>query len=394
MIRHLHVENFKSIKELDIDLGAINVLVGANMAGKSNLVEVFRFLNRLVLPSGGAYGLSNAVMALGGFWEMVWKGADSNLVSLQLKGDLPGTDQISEVAEWDYGIKIVADQQGYNLRVQDEYLTFTNGSKRSELVRTEGGVRKLLRPDGREVSQLSEPARSALEFEIPDWEANPLRFLFSSIQFHRVFPPAMKQINQMAGEKFLREHGENLSSWLMTLQTTHRESFVRIEAVMKDAFPGIESLFTVPTQQSTVFLSSKEKYLRRPVTSLQMSDGELTFLGYLSLLLSPDELGAPLQCVEEPENHLHPKLLEILVEILRQEHGARLLHERSQVLLTTHSPSLVDQFKLDELLVIEKRKGATVCTRPRDKKQLKELLENKEVGLGDLFYSGALSDAQ
>ncbi len=125
-----------------------------------------------------------------------------------------------------------------------------------------------------------------------------------------------------------------------------------------------------------------------------MSDGELAFLALLSLVLIPDELGGSLQCVEEPENHLHPKLLEILVEILRQEHEARPHGNRGQVIVTTHSPYLVDQFKLDELLIVEKREGATVCSRPENKGHLKKLLERREIGLGDLFYSGALSGAR
>ncbi len=394
MIRRLQVKNFKSIRELDLELGPINVLVGPNMAGKSNLIDVFRFLTRMVLPATGTYGLPNAVQVVGGFWELAWKGSDSNLLSLRLQGEIPGTEVDSQATDWDYGISVVSDPRGYSVRVQEEFLTFTKAAARTDLLDTHAGQRRILRPDGGVISETSDPSRSALEFEIPDWEGNQVRSLFTAFQYHHPFPPAMKQVNQMLGERFLREHGENLSSWLMTLQATHRESFVRIEAVMKDAFPDLDSLFTVPTQQSTVFLSSREKFLRRPVSCLQMSDGELTFLAFLSLILSPDELGAPLHCVEEPENHLHPRLLETLVEILRQEHEVRMPHERTQVLLTTHSPYLVDQFKLDELLVVEKREGATVCTRPKDKDHLKGLLERKEVGLGDLFYSGALSGAR
>lgn len=394
MIRRLQVKNFKSIRELDLELGLVNVLIGPNMAGKSNLIDVFRFLANIILPPTGSYGLSHAIQTAGGFWELAWKGSDSNLISLRLQGDFSSAATDSQPTEWDYGISFIGDQRGYNLSVQDEFLTFTKDGARSDLIRTEGGLRRMLRPDGQVLSDVRQEGRSALEYEIPDWEGNTLRFLFSSIQFHRPFPPLMKVVNQMSGQRFLQEYGNNLSSWLMTIQTTHRESFVRIEAVMKDAFPDLESLFTVPTQQSTVFLSSKEKFLQRQISCVQMSDEQLAFLAFLSLILSPDELGASLHCIEEPENHLHPKLLELLVEILRQEHEARPPGNRGQVIVTTHSPYLVDRFKLDELLVVEKRKGATACTRPKNQAHLRELLERKEVGLGDLFYSGALSGAR
>ena len=163
----------------------------------------------------------------------------------------------------------------------------------------------------------------------------------------------------------------------MTLQTKHSDSFERIARVAKDAFPELERLFTVPTQQAQVFLASEEKYLKRPVSAFQMSDGELAFIALLSLLFSPRELGAPLYCVEEPENHLHPRLLDTLVEVLKQVQEELSPENRSQILITTHSPYLIDKFSLDELIVLEKREGATILTRPSDKAHLRDLLQRK-----------------
>jgi predicted ATPase len=122
-----------------------------------------------------------------------------------------------------------------------------------------------------------------------------------------------------------------------------------------------------------------------------MSDGELCFLALLSLIFAPAAMGAPLFCVEEPENHLHPRLIETLMEVLaqrQQELGANV----AQNIVTTHSPYLVDRAKIDDLIFVEKRKGASVFTRPASKKHLKQLLEQEEVGLGDLWYSGARSN--
>lgn len=177
----------------------------------------------------------------------------------------------------------------------------------------------------------------------------------------------------------------------MTLQTKYGPSFDRIARVAKDAFPGLERLFTVPTQQGQVFLASEERYLKRPVPVFGMSDGELAFIALLSLIFSPLELGALLYCVEEPENHLHPRLLDTLVEILKQVQEELRPDERSQIVITTHSPYLIDKFSLDELIVVEKREGTTVLTRPSNKSHLRNLLEKEEIGLGELYYSGALS---
>ena len=154
--------------------------------------------------------------------------------------------------------------------------------------------------------------------------------------------------------------------------------------------PGFADLFTWPTQQVTVLIGSREDYLKRPVSVWEMSDGELAFVALLSLIFAPPELSAGLYCIEEPENHLHPRLLETLAELIRQVQDERGASGSAQLIATTHSPYLVDKLSLDELIVFEKREGATVVTYPKDKAHLRELLQSEELGLGDLFYSGAL----
>jgi predicted ATPase len=80
-----------------------------------------------------------------------------------------------------------------------------------------------------------------------------------------------------------------------------------------------------------------------------------------------------------------------LVTVLKQVQEEFLPEQRAQIVLATHSPYLIDKFSLDELIVLEKHEGATVVTRPSDKTHLRDLLKNEEIGLGELFYSGALS---
>ncbi len=394
MIRNVRVQNFKSLKDVSLTLGLRNVLVGPNMSGKSNLIDVFRFLTRIVLtsPASGVHVLAKALDASGGFSEVTWKGGDSNLISISLDGDLAVDTDTKKRAHWKYELSILGDGRGW-VTVHEEALQVSGPNGTYSLIDNANGERVLKNPDGSVVSRVLERHRSALEFEIPDWQGNAIRRFFGSWRFYRLLPQLMKQINPTAAADFLIEHGDNLSSWLMMLQTRYPESFGMIKSVSKDVFPDLEDLFTWPTQQATVFVASKEKHLKRPILVWQMSDGQLAFMALLSLVFSPLELGHALYCVEEPENHLHPKLLETLVELLRQVQD-ELGNERSaQVIVTTHSPHLVDKVDLDELIVVEKREGASVYTRPSSKKHLRELLEREEAGLGDLYYSGALSSA-
>jgi len=202
----------------------------------------------------------------------------------------------------------------------------------------------------------------------------------------------MNQVNQVTTGGVLQPHGENLSAWLMWLQTRSPQSFDRISEVARDVFPEIRRLLTWPTQQGTVFLTSQEQALLRSTPVYQMSSGEIAFIAFLSLICAPDDLSGTLFLIEEPENHLHPKLLETLISLLRQvrqEVEDRNV-ARSQIVLTTHSPYMLDQVNLDEIVWVEKKEGETRVLRPNDKKHLRRLVDDKALGLGELMFSGAL----
>jgi predicted ATPase len=198
----------------------------------------------------------------------------------------------------------------------------------------------------------------------------------------------MKQLNTAISQPFLMESGQNFSSWFMTLQNNHADEFRLIKQVAKDVLPELDEILTPLTQFGTAVIT-REKHLKQPITIFQMSDGEILLLAWLSLIFAPSEISARLFCIEEIENHLHPRLLETLVEVFTQKQN-ELGSLAAQVIITTHSPYLVDKMNLDDLVVIEKSNGATKCIRPASKTHLRELLERKELGLGELWYSGAL----
>jgi predicted ATPase len=397
MIKRIRVQNFKSLRDVDLEFGTRNVLVGPNMSGKSNIIDVFRFLRSVVVASPGFRALQQAFQQSGGYGEVLWKGTAADPTASQVSIEVEGTTPPSvpfpsspRPAGFSYRLAVSADRWG-NVKVQEERLTLHDGDNRWDAIKSEKGERSLLKPDGTRITGLGDPSSTAIEQQIIDWQGNPVRQAFASSRFYRLVPALAKTApNPSAAVPSLNEAGENLASWLMTIQTQYKDSFARVEMAMRDAFPEIESLFTSPTQQSTVFVSSRERFLRRPTSVFHMSDGEIAFLSLLSLIYAPPELGAPLFCIEEPENYLHPRLLEMLVQLLSQRQNELPERERATVIISTHSPLLVDQCGLDEIIVVEKHEGATVCTRPNDKAYLKELLEKKEMGLGNLFYSGAL----
>lgn len=383
MIRKLQINNYLSIKELDLRLGLRNILVGPNMAGKSNLIDCFKFLTHMTVA-----GLNRAFLDRGGFQEVVWKGGRGDRISFCLV--LEGLAEQEREKTYQYELSINGSPTGL-ISVEKEKLVVEAGKKSSTLIDLSEGRGKITHADGKVLtSGPFDASKSILEYNIPGWEGTTLKNYISSWRFYRLIPSLMKQANAALGQQFLTETGDNLSSWLMTLQTGYQEEFRLIKQTAADVLPELEEILTPPTQFATTYVSTREKHLKHPITVWRMSDGELTFLALLSLIFCPPSLSAPLYCIEEPENHLHPRLLESLVEVLTQrqeEFGPR----AAQIIGTTHSPYLVDRLRLDELIVVEKSKGATLCTWPASKERLVKLLGREELGLGELWYSGALS---
>jgi predicted ATPase len=393
MLTRIQVKNFESLKDVTLDLGRRNVLVGANMAGKSNVIDLFRFIYDMAFAAAGSWALPNAVLKREGFGELLWKGGDEQVISIALAGT---TSVHGPEWPWNYEIAIQGEARG-NFRVASERLRIRRSPNLPEddLLESSGSERYFCNIQHQRVgASVNDPTRSMLEFEIPGWPGNFLRSAVRDWRFYEMTPFLMRNANQTAKVQFLQEHGENLSQWLLNLQAEHYDdSFVRIQQVLCDALPQVTGLFNSPTQQSTVALGSREKYLNRPVTLAQMSAGELAFIAFLSLIYAPPDRSGSLYCVEDIENYLHPNLIVTLLEALRQtqEEWER-TNRGTQIVMTTHSPLVVDKMKLDEIIFVERREGATVCSRPSDKSHLRKLLQDEEIGLGDLVYSGALSD--
>jgi predicted ATPase len=384
MIRRLRVNNYLSLKDVDLELGQRNILIGPNMSGKSNLIDCFRFLTHMV-----SAGLSKAFLDRGGFPEVVWKGGDESRISFQLTVDDREMEQ-EQVRSYDYELSIVGSSTGL-ISVERERLEIKIGDQVSKLIDLRNGQGQVTHLDGSPAFSPPGPGQSALEFTVPGWEGTSLKDHIARWHFYHLHPSQMRQLNAAVGQQFLFEDGSNFSSWFMTLQTGYPEVFRRIKQAATDVLPDIAEILIPPTQFATAYMLTREKHLKRPITVRRMSDGELVFLAWLSLILAPEDFGAPLFCAEEPENNLHPRLLETLVEVLNQRQN-ELGSYAAQLIVTTHSPYLIDRMTLDDLVVVEKQAGGTHYTRPASKGHLKELLQREELGLGELWYSGALGE--
>jgi predicted ATPase len=386
MIKQIRIQNFLSLKDVTLDLGLRNVLVGPNMAGKSNIIRALKFLTNISLS-----GLAETVTKEGGFSEILWKGVDEGKISFSLTEEIIFPNE-QKPRIYEYEISLIGSASTSSFIIEKEVLRRCDGAAKYILSEFISGQGKGLHPDGTVAFEQKERSeKSFLEYSVPGWEGMGVKHIFSRWRFYQLIPFAMRQQNVTARQYFLNIHGDNLSAWLHTLQTGYPEEYNRIIQAIQDVMPDIMGIITPPTQMGTTFLQIKEKYLRRPVNLWGVSDGALQFLALLSLIFAPEELGAPLFCIEEPETHLHPQLIDSLVGILlqRQQEAAE---RASQIIVTTHHPYLIDRLSIDDLIAIYKRDGSTKCIRSAEKTDLKILLEQGDLSLSDFWYSGALGE--
>jgi len=390
MIKTFKIKNYLSLRDINIELGLKNAFVGPNNAGKSNIIEVLRFINKIAFS-----GLSAALNDRGGFAEILWKGLDDGEIRFFIECQVPvGEEEPPRTYQYELVLTGSAKTGTGAFSIERESLKRINPeSNRNNytLASFMGSRGQGLHPDGTIAFEQKEmSSKSFLEYAVPGWEGMNLKNYVTFWRFYRLIPFAMRQANAISEQFFLNELGDNLSAWLLTLQTGYREEYRRLEQAVCDNFPEITGVLTPPTQVGTTFIQLQEKYLKRPVNLWRISDGALQLLALLSLIYAPRKLGAPLYCIEEPENHLHPHILEVLMELLKQREQE--IGSQAQLIFTTHSPYLVDKLDIDDLLAVNKEKGETLCFRPRDKAHLRKLLEEGELGLSDLWYSGALGE--
>jgi predicted ATPase len=387
MITRLRVQNYKSLRELDMQLGPINVLVGPNMAGKSNILDVFRFIHDVVFPQPGREGVFYALAQRGGVNEVLWKGGDKKVITVFLEA----TDLSQADTKYEYELELAAGLGG-NVATQNESLRLIQSGAKHDLVAIKDGFLWLKNADGKQAGGgIGTSGATALQHAFPTWDGYRFYEMVKLWRFYHFLPPKMKESSKMTSGQILDEPGgDNLSAWLMWLQTHSPEAFAKVNEVLRDLLPRVKQIRTIPTEDGNVHLSITEEGLKRPVSVWQASDGLLVLTALLSLIYVPPERGGTLYCIDEPENHLHPRLMETLIALLRQVHGSG--SSQAQFLFATQSPYFLDQFSLDEVYWLESKKGETKAYRPSDKQYLRKLAEDKELGLGDLMYTGALGE--
>ena len=196
-------------------------------------------------------------------------------------------------------------------------------------------------------------------------------------------PDAARGLPLAGPQKHLNVHGDNLGNVVQFMEREHPDGFKEILDRIAGKVPGIGRIDTQRSPDGRLLLRFNDKGFTDPFYAQQMSDGTLKIFAYLLMLHDPSP--PPFICIEEPENGLYHKLLEVLAaEFRRHATGEK---NTPQIFVTTHQPYLVDALKPDEVWILEKGEdGFATVSRASDDETVKAMAA-EGLPLGGLWYS-------
>jgi predicted ATPase len=193
----------------------------------------------------------------------------------------------------------------------------------------------------------------------------------------------VKQIHRINDNDYLREDGSNLAAFLFRVQKNHPSHYKRIIRTIRMVAPyfGDFYLRATPDNQDSIQLEWTEKDHDIPFKASELSDGTLRFILLATVLLQPEEFMPSAIIVDEPELGLHPYAINVLAELIKSAS-----HEH-QLIISTQSVELVNQFDAEDLIVVDKQGGSSTFKR-LETASLSEWLE--DYSLGDLWKKNLL----
>ena len=351
-LHSIRIAGWKSIRDIDpkLELGPINVLIGANGSGKSNFVSFFRFLNELADER-----LQNCIGQSGGSDSVLHYGSKVTPgISAELKFE-------TELGRTRYTLSLTHAAPD-NLRVHDEWLV-PDGSSRVTMSCGVGGQR---------------------ESNLRQWadQCNPSARNLSGVlsrcrvfHFHDTSETARIRLSgYIEANQSLYSDGGNLAAMLYLSQQTKPNVYRRIVATVRHIMPVFDDFVLEPQRLNprNILLNWKQTgndYLFGPH---QLSDGTLRAMALITLFLQPVEDLPAVIIVDEPDLGLHPHALEIIAGLIR---AASL---ETQVILTTQSRTFLDHFEPEEIIVVDDEQGHSVFRR-LDADPLEDWLEDYSV---------------
>jgi len=378
-IEELSVKNYRALKDLQLKgITPLTVFLGPNGSGKSTIFDVFAFLSECF-----SVGLRKAWDKRGRFKELRTRGAEGPIVFELKYREQPKSPIIT------YHLAI--EEGGKGPFVMEEWLQWRrkqSGKPFRFLDFSEGKGRVVSgevpdEEDRREDEQLDSPERIAVN-TLGQLAKNPrvsaLRRFITGWYLSYLTADNTRTTPEAGPQERLSATGDNLPNVIQYLKEQHPDRLDDILNTLSHRVPKLEKVDASLMADGRLLLQIKDAPFDRPILAKFASDGTLKMLAYLTVLYDPEP--PQLIGIEEPENHLHPRLLPELAEECRES------ATRTQLMVTTHSPFFVNGLKPKELWVLFRDKdGYTQARRAADMRGVKDFMEEGAL-LGHLWMEG------
>lgn len=355
----LTIKGFKSIRALvDFELTNLNVVVGGNGAGKSNLISFFRMLRALIDGNLKRYVRDN-----GGAGDILFNGRKvTEKMEFETKFGVRG-----------FRFKLVPTPDN-SCAIEDEARYYEHGTTGWWVLGdSDDGTSRMVE----EVKK----KRSDAKFSQPVFDA------ISSWQIYHFHDTsstaAMRNYEIIEDNKVLRTDASNIGPFLHKLKEKHSKEYKDILNAVRLVTPFFDDFILEPResgQKKEVNISWMQKGSDYPLQPYHLSDGSIRFICLVTALLQPNPPSTII--IDEPELGLHPAAIVILAELIQ------VASKRTQVIVATQSPALIDQFGIDDIIVVNREDGASTFKR-LDEKDYSEWL--KSYSVGELWMKNVIS---
>jgi len=412
-ISEIHAENFKSFSKIDLKLNNFNILIGSNSSGKTNVIELFRFLRDIA-----AVGLSNAISLQGGVDYLKNHYLDKNFSIFEVKFKVKGIYKkklgddkniLAKPLELTYRIKINYSNPESVTKEEEIKLVLSFSKKkkilgsgfikvfnRKDKITTETYVPKMINVSPEDLSR--ESIRKGIRIRKNDsilsfpWYV----FLFdfnidilddfarfsNNISIYDFDPKVSKKAVQITGKAELEEDAKNLALIIKDILETKpsREKLIRY---LNSILPYIKDIDIKKMYDKSLSFAVRENFVKTmDIPASFISDGTTNIIAIIIGLFFDK---SKITLIEEPERNLHPSLISKLIELMY------IASKEKQIVITTHNPVLLRNVESKDIKIVKRDKsGYSVIEGTHNNKQISHFLKN-EIGIDDLFIDGILN---
>ena len=398
MIRKVRATNFKNFESIDVDFSDLNVVIGQNSSGKSNLVSIFQFIKDI-----STVGLSNAISLQGGLEYLLnFKNSHDGPMEIEIVSDnkkniFIGGPHGIKLSEVSYKIQIYPFKRKNGIKRFFEEVTIKSCD--SKLSANESSEIKIISDNGKlKAVGDSEDINKVFPFgDIFDEYSGkefgslmrfpPLSFFLGfgseiGIQVYDFDPKLSKRAIPIAGKAELESDGSNTTLLLRKIfnKPDERKKFIEY---LRVCLPFVRDL-SVENQvdRSLLFKMSETYNSKTDIPAFIISDGTIEIVSIIYALFFEQK---KLIVIEEPERNIHPHLISNLMNLIKEA------SKRKQIIITTHSPEIIKHVTLDNLYIVDRDKnGSSKVFRASDKKEIEVFLKEK-IGIDELFIDGILN---